>query len=126
MPHIILEYTANIKAPDSFRPLFFQIHQQVHAIAGVDIANCKSRARLAADFLVGEGATESSFIHLQVRFIEGRSVESKQRLGAELCELLRRSFIIDETSKDVQITVEIADIRLDEYTKFPAGTLTKQ
>jgi len=126
MPHITLEYTANVKPPESFSPLLLQIHQKVNAIAGVDINNCKSRVRPADEFLIGEGGTSSSFIHLQVRFIEGRSDKSKQLLGSVLCELLRQHFAIDPAATDSQITVEIGDIKSIEYSKFPAGTLTKQ
>jgi len=126
VPHITLEYTANVEPPDSFSPLLLQIHQKVNAVTGVDINNCKSRVRFADDFFIGEGEGNSSFIHLQVRFIEGRSAESKQQLGSALCELLQHHFAIDPTSTNTQVTVEVGDIKLDEYSKFPTGTLTQQ
>ena len=126
MPHITLEYTTNVETPDSFRPLLLQIHRQVNLITGVDIGNCKSRVRPADNFLIGEDGTDLSFIHLQVRFIEGRNAQSKQQLGSVLCELLQSYFSIDPASTNTQITVEIGDIRLNEYTKFPSGTLTRQ
>jgi len=98
----------------------------VQDIAGVKIENCKSRSYVANDYWVGTGDKNSAFVHLSVRFIEGRSAERKQVLGTSLCQLLRDAFGVGDADEHVQVTVEVSDIRLDEYCKFPAGSLTKQ
>jgi len=126
MPHIILEYSSNLALHETSSTLFKQLHQQVRDIAGVKIENCKSRAYVASDYRVGTDDENSAFIHLSVRFIEGRSAERKQVLGASLCQLLRDAFGVGDTDEHVQVTVEVSDIRLDEYCKFPAGSLSKQ
>jgi len=126
MPHIILEYSANLTLLETTSTLFKGVHQQVQDIAGVKIENCKSRSYVANDYWVGTGDKNSAFVHLSVRFIEGRSAERKQVLGTSLCQLLRDAFGVGDADEHVQVTVEVSDIRLDEYCKFPAGSLTKQ
>ena len=126
MPHITLEYSSNLNLGGTSAALFEKVHARVQDIAGVKIENCKSRAYVADEYRVGRGDPESAFIHLSVRFIEGRSSERKQALGVSLCELLREAFAVGDSDEDIQVTVEVSDIRLDEYCKFPAGSLTKQ
>lgn len=130
MPQIKLEYTGNLPVSGSLRPLLREIHLLTCRITGVNLENCKSRCYPLEDFFVGGGdrdnSRESGFIHLEVRFIEGRSSDTKQTLATELNELLREHFAAACSGFDMQFTVEVGDIRLEEYAKYPEGTLTDQ
>lgn len=136
MPHIKLEYTQNVPFPDGAKPLFAEIHRLVNSVAGVDIANCKSRLYKLENFWVGDaalGTTEKStaglapgFVHLEVRFVEGRSIEIKNRLAEQLKQALLDFLVGVLDQFDLQVTVEVSDIILGEYAKYPAGSLTNQ
>lgn len=124
MPHLTLEYTANLSDSRSEEDLLLSVHFLLESIAGVKIENCKSRWRAVEDWVVGAGDESSAFVHLDVRFMEGRAEEVKRALGIALLEMLKASFGSTETGTRLQITVEIRDIRKAAYFKDPPGTLS--
>ncbi len=137
MPHIKLEHTANVRLPREIRSLFAEIHQLIHTVAAVDIANCKSRLYQLDNFWVGDGAVTGSdksassglapaFVHLEVRFVEGRAMSVKNSLAEKLKELLLKHLAGELGKFELQVTVEVSDILLNEYAKYPAGSLTRQ
>ena len=125
MPHIILEYSANLPELPDFRALFDDIHQALNRIGGIRLENCKSRARVAEHFYVGDGNPDNAFIHLNIEFVEGRSDQIRQSIGRECLELVKRYYHL-HLSDALQITVRVEDIELDFYFKDPAGTLNYQ
>jgi len=126
MPQIILEKSANIKSLSEIKEVFKNIHQVLHELGKINLENCKSRARIASDYLVGDGNLEEAFVHLEIRFLEGRSDELKARLGGEILAILEHNFLIAGNPSKLQITVEISDIIKSSYFKFPAGAFSKQ
>ena len=73
--------------------------------------------------MVGAGEGPSAFVHLDLRFMEGRPEEVKQALGVALLEILRATSGHRRVEPTLQITVEIQDIRKVSYFKDPPGAL---
>lgn len=126
MPQIILEYSTNNAAEPDYAVLFGEIHQLLHTVAGIRLENCKSRARLAEDFFIGDGNASNAFVHLQIRIIEGRSSEIKKAIGEKCLALLKRAYAKSVEALELQITVEVDDLIRDFYFKYPEGSLTPQ
>lgn len=124
MPHLTLEYSANVPDPPDIQGILREFHRVLQETAGIKIANCKSRGRIADEYLVADGGSSHAFVHLDVRILEGRSVELKKELGNRLLETLREHFSSAEAVLDLQMTVEIRDIERSSYFKHPEGTLT--
>ncbi len=123
MPHLVLEYSANLadRAPD--RSLFLDLHRLLESVAGIRIENCKSRWRRVDDWTVGEGDPGSAFVHLDIRFLEGRSPQVQRAVGTATLGLLRERFSAARNGLDLQITVEIREIRKTAYFKDPPAPL---
>ena len=123
MPHLSLEYTANLDQWAGDPDLLIALHHLLQSVAGIEIGNCKSRWRMVDEWLVGDGETSSAFVHLDIRFLEGRPMEIRQAVGAGALEILRGHFGAAEEDRDLQITVEVLEIRRALYFKHPPGTL---
>lgn len=124
MPHLIVEYTANLDEWSCDPDVLLSLHRVLESVAGIKIENCKSRWRMVEEWVVGDGAGPSAFVHLDMRFLEGRALEVKQALGASALEILQAHFApAAAEGLDLQITVEIQDIRRATYFKDPPGTL---
>lgn len=121
MPHLTLQYTANLSASLASKNLLLQCHQILATTGGIKMNNCKSRAIAFDAYLIGAGETESSFVHLDVAFLEGRSWELKRKIGEQLLQVLLDVYTSVDPS--IQITVEVRDIQRKSYFKYPAGTL---
>ena len=124
MPHLTLEYTDNVSDPEDMRETMLKMHRVLNETGGIRLANCKSRSRRLDTYAVGDGSPDNAFLHLDVRFMEGRPDEVKRTIGNELLQILREDF--SEAGLDLQITVEIRDIMGNTYFKHPEGTLTPQ
>ena len=124
MPHLILEYTANVSEPDDMAAIMLKMHRVLNETGGIRLGNCKSRTRRLDSYAVGDGSPDNAFLHLDVRFMEGRSEATKRAIGQELLQILKQEF--PDTNLDLQITVEIRDILANSYFKHPEGTLTPQ
>ena len=124
MPHLKLERSSNVVLPDDVTGLLQELHTAVADIGGIRIGNCKSRVYVADDYLIGSGGDQGGFVHLDVRFLEGRSAEARQAIGKALLELLVQSITPINGAVDLHISVEVRDIARAEYFKYPEGTLT--
>jgi 5-carboxymethyl-2-hydroxymuconate isomerase len=115
MPHLVLEYTANL-LPD------FQPPQALHRMNTVLLASgefvpdhIKSRAIRLDDFLVGDAAP-GSFIHARLHLLEGRDAKVKMAITEGLVAALR-SCVANEAHAPVQITAETVDMDRSSYSK---------
>jgi 5-carboxymethyl-2-hydroxymuconate isomerase len=125
MPHLTVEYTRNLQPTLEFADLFGRLHAVLTEVGGIKQENCKSRAAQLNEFFVGDGAADAGFVHLDVRFLEGRSSDVKREIGARMLAILQDWFRgegLDAGS--AQFTVEIRDIERAAYFKHPAGSLT--
>ena len=123
MPHLTLEYTTNLEEWANDPGLLLGLHRMLESVAGIKIENCKSRWRMVEEWVVGSGEGESAFVHLDLRFLEGRPLGVKQAVGEGALALLRAHFAPAAGGVALQITVEVQDIRKATYFKDPPGTL---
>ena len=123
MPHITLEYTANLSENPPTRELLLSLHHLLQAMAGIRIENCKGRWRKVEDWVVGSGEENLAFVHLDLRFLEGRTVEIQRAVGQGALDVLKAHFHPGPEGVDLQITVEVGEIRKETYFKDPPGTL---
>jgi len=122
MPHVVLEYTGNLRPVATFGELFAQLHHVLAEVGGISPGNFKSRAIRLDDYFVGEGGDRQAFVHLTIHLFAGRSTELKQQLGRQSLAVLRQHFP-PSGELDLQLTVEIQEIERATYCKFPEGTL---
>jgi 5-carboxymethyl-2-hydroxymuconate isomerase len=121
MPHLTLEYTANLSGTPPTRELLLSLHHLLQATAGIRVENCKSRWREVTDWVVGQGDPASAFVHLDFRFLEGRPEEVQRAVGQGALDVLKAHFLPEPEGVDLQITVEVGDIRTATYFKHPSG-----
>jgi 5-carboxymethyl-2-hydroxymuconate isomerase len=124
MPHLNLEYSANIDQAVDFSGLFRELHQVLNEAGGVSLNNCKSRARTLETFYIGDGSETHALVHLEIALLAGRSMEIKNAITGGALEVLQKHYQASLEVCDLQISVELRDIDRDPYAKIPAGTLT--
>lgn len=122
MPHLHLEHTDDIPEPSLSHDLLRGLHEIVHRRLGVPLTNCKGRILPLDTFVVGDGTSDQSFVHLRIRFLEGRTAEARRTLGRELLEYLKES--LESSGRTPQITVSVEELARDFYFKHPPGTLS--
>ncbi|QQZ43490.1 5-carboxymethyl-2-hydroxymuconate Delta-isomerase [Pseudomonas sp. SK3(2021)] len=119
MPHLYMEYTANLPQLDADKALLRFNHALVASgqFAEYDI---KSRARKVETFRVGTGLGERAFVHVKLSLLSGRSPQIKKQLSQSLLAVLQE-LCEWPAGVELQLAVEILDIDRDSYGKLSIG-----
>jgi len=112
MPHLYLDYSANLAGFDAGAALQ-ACHQALLASAQFEAADIKGRACRQDDFLIGDGLP-GGFVHLQLRLLSGRSSGVRRKLADALLAALQ-SHLPDNPA--IQLSVETVEMERALYAK---------
>ena len=90
MPHLTLEYTANLEF--EIQPLLARLHEELVATGAVNLKGIKSRAVRHEEYRIADGDPEYAFVHVGLLIREGRPVEVKQEATRRVLEVLKSVF----------------------------------
>ncbi|WP_236183621.1 5-carboxymethyl-2-hydroxymuconate Delta-isomerase [Pseudomonas protegens] len=120
MPHLHMEYTANLPQLDVDKALLRLNHGLVASGQFSDEFDIKSRAVKVEAFRVGTGIGERGFVHVKLALLSGRSPEVKKQLSEGLLAVLK-DLAPWPADVQVQLCVEIVDIDRASYSKAAVG-----
>lgn len=120
MPHLHLEYTANL--PDLNADVALMRLNNTLVGSGQFSAeyDIKSRAVRLETFKVGTVLAERAFVHVKLALLSGRSSQIKQQLSDSLLAVVKDLCEWPE-GLEVQLCVEILDIERESYAKTAIG-----
>lgn len=110
MPHLIYEYTDNLKAEGDIPGLLRKTNQVVLAQGGVfPIGGIRARALCLTDYCVADGSADDAFVHLTFKMGAGRTAEEKQKVGDELFAMLKEHFASLFARRGLALSMEIVE-----------------
>lgn len=110
MPHLIYEYTDNLKAEGDISGLLRKTNQVVIAQGGVfPIGGIRARAICLTDYCVADGSADDAFVHLTFKMGAGRTSEEKQKVGDELFAMLKEHFAALFARRGLALSMEIVE-----------------
>ncbi|MBN8284428.1 5-carboxymethyl-2-hydroxymuconate Delta-isomerase [Zoogloea sp.] len=110
MPHLIYEYTDNLKAEGDIPGLLRKTNQVVLDQGGVfPKGGIRSRAICLADYCVADGSADDAFVHLTFKMGAGRTAEEKQKVGDELFAMLKAHFADISARRGLALSMEIVE-----------------
>lgn len=110
MPHLILEYSANLDADIDIAGLVRTIHEAALATGVFPIGGCRTRAMRRDIYVIGDGHPDNRFIHLQARIGTGRSPEIRQQAAEQIFATLKQATADIFSTKPLGLTFEIVEI----------------
>ena len=116
MPHLHMEYTANLTDLNADVALMRLNNTLVGSGQFSAEFDIKSRAVKVDTFKVGTALAERAFVHVKLALLSGRSAEIKKQLSESLLAVVRE-LCEWPSSIEVQLCVEILDIDRDSYSK---------
>jgi 5-carboxymethyl-2-hydroxymuconate isomerase len=116
MPHLIIEHSADI-SPSAIQSLQKEILNIMPSVAegNFDPDQCKCRSFAFGEYLVGKlSQEESSFLHITIKILSGRSAEVKKQLAEKSLAAAKKiyetlEFSPSATDKIVEVAHQIAD-----------------
>ncbi|WP_213937292.1 5-carboxymethyl-2-hydroxymuconate Delta-isomerase [Pseudomonas sp. dw_612] len=120
MPHLHMEYTANLPGLNADVALIRLNNTLVGSGQFAAEHDIKSRALKVETFKVGTGLGERAFVHVKLALLSGRSPQIKKQLSESLLAVVQ-DLCEWPTGVEVQLCVEILDIDRESYTKIAIG-----
>lgn len=115
MPHLVIEYSANLPGFDAAATLA-ACNDFLAGTGHFAEADIKSRAVRHEHFLVGTASDGRAFVHATLWLLSGRPENVKQALGRGVLEALEATFIKPD-GLDVQLSVQLQDMERSTYAK---------
>jgi 5-carboxymethyl-2-hydroxymuconate isomerase len=109
MPHLTLEYTANLDF--EIQPLLAQLHEELAATGAVNLKGIKSRAVRLSDYRIADGDPAYAFVHVSLLIREGRPLEIQQEAAKRVMEVLKKAFGRRFENGYLSLSVDIKEMR---------------
>jgi 5-carboxymethyl-2-hydroxymuconate isomerase len=111
MPHIIIEYSANLSSMIDVPVLMGELHGALDGLYNVAQDRLKTRAIKLDDYLVGIHGQAGQMVHITLKLLTGRPTEARKEMGQILANIARK-YIPPESA----LTVEIVELDKETYT----------
>lgn len=118
MPHLVLEYSANIAPPPDGPAVLRRLHEALAASGEFDLAKVKSRAVRRDVFRVADGAPDRSFAHLTAAVLDGREAAALAAVAESLLAVLRDAFAPARAAGRCDVTLEVREMPRRLYFKL--------
>jgi 5-carboxymethyl-2-hydroxymuconate isomerase len=110
MPHIIVEYSANIRRQIRPENLVECVHEAALRTGVFPIGGTRTRAAERSCYRIADGHPDNAFVHITLRIGHGRDLETRRRAAeevfGEVCKFLEPLF----QGSPLGISLEVQEI----------------
>lgn len=110
MPHIVVEYSANLEAHVSIRRLVDALHGGALATGVFPVGGLRTRAERRDVYAIADGDPDHVFVAVVARIGHGRDAPTKGRVAAALMRILETETADLFRSRGLGLTVEVQEI----------------
>ena len=110
MPHLRLEYSTNVIEKNDLFPLFENLHVLLAEKLPTEIASCTSRAIPCDIYHIADGQSPHAFVHLEIKALSGRTLETLNNTGRQVMETLKNHFADSAKKLNLKISLEIIEL----------------
>ncbi|MEJ0075376.1 MAG: 5-carboxymethyl-2-hydroxymuconate Delta-isomerase [Alphaproteobacteria bacterium] len=110
MPHVIVEYSANIEAEVLPEDLLDDIHRAALASGIAEPVAVRTRLKRREHFRVGDGSPENAFVHIDIRARKGRPLDQKKHAVQTIYDQANKTLEPVFKARPLALTVEIHEI----------------
>lgn len=110
MPHVIVEYSANIEAEVPPQRLVEELHQAAIASGIAEPVAVRTRLMRREHYRVGDGSPQNAFVHIDIRARKGRTLEQKKAAVQALYDQANKTLEPSFRARPLALTVEIHEI----------------
>ena len=110
MPHLIVEYSANLEQALDVAALVEALHEAALETGVFPIGGMRTRAAKHDVYRIADGHADNSFIHVQARIGAGRPAEVRQQAAEHIFARLKAETADVSASRPLGLTLEIVEI----------------
>jgi 5-carboxymethyl-2-hydroxymuconate isomerase len=126
MPHLSLEYSANLRDDGNIGALMPKLANTLLSIQAegkpvYPVGGVRVRAYAAEDWCIGHGLADAAFVHATLRVGKGRSAQTLAATGDALLEVLKHHFAVQFERHGLAISLYLDEV--DETTSWKHNNL---
>ena len=110
MPHVIIEYSANLDDSMDVQGLCNAAHQAMIDSGHAPLEGIRTRAVRREHYCVADRAPDNAFVHIIVRMREGRPKEAYQKVGEMIFAAAEKSLEKTLQKHPMQLALEMHEI----------------
>jgi 5-carboxymethyl-2-hydroxymuconate isomerase len=110
MPHIIVEYSANLDRVLDIPRLVAAVHAAALETGVFPIGGIRTRAERREVYVVADSHPDNAFIHVQARIGKGRTPEVRQKAAEYIFAVVKAETAKTFASRPLGLTFEIVEI----------------
>ena len=110
MPHIVVEYSANLEEALPIAKLVADVHRAVLATGTFKLGAVRTRAARRDIYVIADGDPENAFINVIARIGRGRPPEKRRGLAEAIMVVLDRETVELVRSRGVALSVYVEEI----------------
>jgi 5-carboxymethyl-2-hydroxymuconate isomerase len=110
MPHLIVEYSANLERDIDIPRLVAALHAAALETGVFPVGGIRTRAARREVYAIADGHPDNSFIHVQARIGTGRPPEVRQKAAEHIFAALKTATARVFAERPLGLTFEIVEI----------------
>lgn len=110
MPHITVEYSANLEKDVDIRALVHAIHQAALASGVFEVGAVRTRAERRDVYEIADGDPDNAFVHVDLNIAPGRNIDARKRVADAILDVVRDSTQVVFARSGLAISVEVREI----------------
>lgn len=121
MPHIIVEYSANLEDAVDIAALVGEIHQAAISTGEFPPAGTRTRAARRDIYAIADQHPDNVFLNIKLMIGEGRDVETRHKAGAKIFDAA--SDYLDKESPGLPLALSLNIWEINKETSFKKNNL---
>jgi 5-carboxymethyl-2-hydroxymuconate isomerase len=113
MPHVVVEYSANLETSINVQKLLRDIHETVLNSGVFELGAVRTRAARHEAFVIADGDPANSFVHVELRVAPGRDAPTRKDVAKRVLDTLAAATREVFASRGLGLSVEVREI---DYT----------
>jgi 5-carboxymethyl-2-hydroxymuconate isomerase len=110
MPHILVEYSANLEPRMDAAALVTAVHEAAIATGVFKVGGIRTRAARREVFRVADGSPDNAFVAVTARIAAGRDEETRRRVGKTIFDSLCGELQPIYETTPIAISVEVQEL----------------
>jgi 5-carboxymethyl-2-hydroxymuconate isomerase len=113
MPHVVVEYSANLRQHADVTRLLRMVHDAALATGVFPRGGTRTRAEERTDYLIADGHPDNAFVHVTLRIGHGRDLDTRRQAGQRVFDALCAELAPVLATSPLAISFEVQEIDPD-------------
>jgi 5-carboxymethyl-2-hydroxymuconate isomerase len=111
MPHLTIEYSANLEPDVPVQALVDALHQAAVGTGVFPLGGIRTRASARTHYRIADGDPANAFVHVVLRIAKGRDEATRERVGAHVFGALTGALAAVSAARPLAISFELQEIQ---------------